>query len=567
MRRLLVVAPVVLLASLSAPIPASAGVFSSAGARCTIVGTSGDDKLVGTSGKDVLCGLGGNDVIDGRGGNDVVDGGSGNDVVRGGGGHDRVLGGGGNDRTDGGPGADRVDGGRGNDVVTGGDGGDLVLGGSGNDDLNGQAGRDALNGGAGTNWCTVGSTDTQKACVYDKAPPTVVGLTVVPATVDVTSRDVPVKVRLHVTDDTGVEMVNASASAMAPYRTSRVINFVGSHLVSGTVRDGIWELGTVLRRYSEPGRFEFDVSTRDRVGRSASSLVEGPVLNVIDRNPDNRSPVVRSVGFDKQSVDVRTAPATVTVTAQITDDLSGTWDVDACFWAPGESMQQVECPVMQRVSGTARDGRWRVSFTLPRGSLGGDWNVSISTHDKVGNNGYHYGEDIYREWTAGWQPDANTRLLAGGRFAVAGSKETAAAWLRTVKVDRPSVDTLPGDQTVNMYVRAADVPGEGVTQVSASLSGIGAGMPHFRESASLHQGTRTDGWWRLSFLLPQGTPPGRYELSSLNIVDKGHFRTYELPNAPYIDGRTRLVMPAGSTVTTDGAAWDGAVTVVANPAG
>lgn len=72
-RRLALIAPVALLATLAAPIPASAGVFSAAGLRCTIVGTSGDDKLAGTPGKDVICGLGGNDKINGGGGNDIVD--------------------------------------------------------------------------------------------------------------------------------------------------------------------------------------------------------------------------------------------------------------------------------------------------------------------------------------------------------------------------------------------------------------------------------------------------------------------------------------------------------------
>jgi phosphodiesterase/alkaline phosphatase D-like protein len=86
--------------------------------RCTIVGTSGPDRLVGTPRRNVICGLGGADVLVGRGGDDILSGGPGSDVLRPGLGRDRVFGDGGSDlveardaRSDavyGGPGADRA---------------------------------------------------------------------------------------------------------------------------------------------------------------------------------------------------------------------------------------------------------------------------------------------------------------------------------------------------------------------------------------------------------------------------------------------------------------------------
>lgn len=86
--------------------------------RCTVVGTSGPDRLVGSSRRDVVCGLGGDDVLVGRGGRDVLVGGPGNDYLLPGPGRDRVLGGAGNDFVGardgardvvfGGPGADRA---------------------------------------------------------------------------------------------------------------------------------------------------------------------------------------------------------------------------------------------------------------------------------------------------------------------------------------------------------------------------------------------------------------------------------------------------------------------------
>jgi len=73
--------------------------------KCTISGTSGDDKLKGTDGPDYICGLGGADTIDGLGGDDTIDGGRGADTIDGGSGDDTILGGLGSDTCDQGTGA------------------------------------------------------------------------------------------------------------------------------------------------------------------------------------------------------------------------------------------------------------------------------------------------------------------------------------------------------------------------------------------------------------------------------------------------------------------------------
>ncbi|HYI79934.1 MAG TPA: calcium-binding protein [Thermoleophilaceae bacterium] len=118
-------------------------------AMCTILGTSGSDRITGTSGNDVICGLGGDDVISGVGGRDAIDGADGNDRLSGGIGGDLLLGLRGNDRLDGGTDADRIGGGADNDRIEAGNGGDIASGGSGNDAVGGEAGHDKLRGLAG----------------------------------------------------------------------------------------------------------------------------------------------------------------------------------------------------------------------------------------------------------------------------------------------------------------------------------------------------------------------------------------------------------------------------------
>jgi len=122
-------------------------------ARCTIIGTRGNDVLRGTHGPDVICGRGGDDVLVGGNSYDVLRGGRGDDVLRGGSGIDVLAGGGGDDTLAGG--AKR-------DLMIGGGGADRLFGSKGPDRLLGGDGRDMENGGVGRDHCT----DPQPSTTY-----------------------------------------------------------------------------------------------------------------------------------------------------------------------------------------------------------------------------------------------------------------------------------------------------------------------------------------------------------------------------------------------------------------
>lgn len=129
-------------------------VMSSTGKVCTIVGTSGNDRLSGTPRADVICGLGGNDILTGASDNDVLDGGPGRDTLTGGAGDDILTGGTGDDLLSGNAGNDAIQGQDGNDTISGGDGADRASGGDGNDLLSGSAGDDVMDGDTGNDTLT-----------------------------------------------------------------------------------------------------------------------------------------------------------------------------------------------------------------------------------------------------------------------------------------------------------------------------------------------------------------------------------------------------------------------------
>jgi len=608
MRRLLALPPLVALLLLAAPSPASAATYTASGYRCTKVGTAGADHLYGTSSRDVLCGLGGNDVIYAYGGDDVVDGGTGNDTVYGAAGNDRLYGGSGddviggdvgtdtifgdagNDRISGGTGndvlagkdgadrlsgnagADQEYGGTGDDTIRGGDDNDVVQGQDGNDDLAGENGSDALDGGNGTNWCTVGATDTQKACVYDKTPPAVWWSSVTPDPVDVTYGDKPITVRVHLLDDTGVAGAQFSLQDFTTAAAGPAV--FQPTLVSGTVRDGIWQASGVARRYSEPGDFELNVDVTDRVGRHTSRSIDS-AITVRDATPDRANAVVTAISLNKTSVDVRSASGSITTTAHLTDDASGVQLGDAvvCLYSPGGdgTYNQHACDNMELVSGTARNGYWRFTSAIPKGSIGGDWNVGVWVNDQVhqGNPGYFVGEDVYRYYAAEWGSTEGLHKMANARFSVLGTSDNTAAWLTGAVVDKTSVDTLPSAQSITLDVHARDAAGEGVTEVGvywAAEGGAGDSSAGFSPIDAVRvSGSVTDGIWRAVLTMPQGTPPGRYCLTQVWVVDKGHWRSYAPACSPSYGQSGQLAL-TGLT-TTSGATWDGFVTVVQNPNG
>lgn len=605
-RRLAVLGLLAVLASpLTSFTPAFAGTTAGNGARCTIVGTKGNDVLVGTARRDVICGLGGKDTIKGGGGDDVLDGGRGTDQLIGGGGNDTLLGQAGVDTLQGGPGADRlsggaggdrlsgqtgndnltgddgndlvdgddgrdlVSGGTGADVVVGGGGDDALLGGSGADDLLGEAGNDELDGGAdrddldggdGTNWCILGAGDTQKACKYDRTPAQAIEVEVVSGSADVTDTEATMVLRARVVDDTGVDnvVIEQIDGAAQVYR---------AHLVSGNVRDGWWEMTSVVPRFAKPGTFDVRVQMYDRVGRSSSNVFADRIT-LVNRDPDLAGPVASELQVSPGLVDVRAADAAVRLDVRITDNKSGLKFADVIFHWRDENdyygLPLLWSDPLTRVSGTERDGRYTGTVMVPKGTLGGTWSAEVRTWDSVGNQHTWSGELLYashaRHWSGGWVPPGESRI-AGGTLEVTGaSADPIAPVIDAVKVSQTEVDTLATGATVNLDIHATDV-GKGVTGVQVDFAGEGLYLP---VSGYLVEGSPADGWWRVQLNLPQGTPPGTYVAKYLFVSDARNSTAYSSPAAGDASGFP--VLAPDVLTTTAGAAWDGTITVLDNPA-
>lgn len=537
---------------------ADAATYSASGVRCTVVGTSGQDVLVGTSSRDVICGLGGDDTIKGLGGNDLIDAGGGSDEVLAGDGADRVLGGPGADDVAGGAGADDLFGGSNGDELTGGGGTDVLAGQDGNDDLDGGAGPDDVRGGPGTNWCAIDSTDDRTRCSYDLEPAEIGAAALSKDTVDVTLSSEQFRVRVHVTDDTGVAQV--STYLERDDGTSGGGGGGGGDLVSGDVRDGIWEANALVQRWSAPGSFHLAVSVKDRLGRWSSKSFPAKTLTVRDRNPDFDPPQVtllQPLG-DAPAVDVRFSKQDVVIKARVTDDISGVWVVQMILLKPQDGYYtNLQGYNAELVSGDIQDGVWRQTITIPRGATGGDWNVEVAVIDRAQSGHVRYmGPNQYRYWTNDGEnldPDAIPFPTGKGRFEVNGTNDSTPAVIEEVQISPDSVDTLGGPATVTVDVHATDVPGEGVTSVGGVFGGGNpdgtsdgsGGLTFWMDDFTLVSGSRVDGWWQGQVALSQGAPVGTYYLQTW-VDDARHWRSYLAqpsdPDALKIPGESTVVV-------------------------
>lgn len=541
---------------------ADAATVAPGGQTCTRVGTPGDDVLSGTSSRDVICGLGGDDVIRGGGGNDVLVGGAGSDDLYAGAGSDDVYAGTGADDIGSAAGTDDVFGGPGGDEISGGSGDDDIFGQDGNDDLTGGRGADEVIGGDGTNWCTLDSQDIGTRCKYDREAAAAKSLELSRTFADVTESDKFGTVRVHVVDDTGVKDVVLSAYDPD---TGASLTVGYAHLASGTIRDGWWEQSFRARRWTEPGQFTFAVDMRDRVRRSSSR--EWPaVFRLANQKVDRDLPTVTLLKPTESTVvDVRDEAQTVVVEARMKDAQSGVYDGNPfCLFKPVDGFYtNLVCPNAELVSGTRYDGVWRARIRIPRGEVGGDWNVSLHATDHAHPDETHMwlGPDVWRLWSDnGTNPDPYYPALPNGtgRFKVRGTTDSVAPSVTGVTISPSRIDTLPGPVRVKFEVTARDAVGEGVEAVGVWLHPSdaveGSGVDFEFLDLRLSAGTKVNGTWSGSYDIPQGTPPGTYYLQVM-VNDPTHYRSWFSPGSPYAEdpGAQKLTEPTELVVVANSA--------------
>ena len=111
------------------------------------------------------------------------------------------------------------------------------------------------------------------------------------------------------------------------------------------------------------------------------SLVTAPVASAAS---DMTGPVMVGSTVTPKSLNIATGPATLKVTVRLTDQTGA----DEPFVTLGHdaSGQSQGFGAMTLISGTAKDGTWERTMTIPKGSATGTWRVTLfPLDDTLGN--------------------------------------------------------------------------------------------------------------------------------------------------------------------------------------
>jgi len=245
-----------------------------------------------------------------------------------------------------------------------------------------------------------GKSGSATVKVSDGIAPVLANLTVTPTQVDVTSADKTVTFTGHVTDQGGSGVSQFVITAKAP--DGPFASCVDTTLDSGTTSDGTWSCTITLPTGADPGNWKLLVLVSDAgyssktyatADLTAASLPTG--FSVVSSH-DVIPPVFHSLTVPSP-VSVTSGAQTVTVSANLTDNLSGTASFD--FTATSPTGKQVGCTATAPSSGDMLNGTWSCSFTMPADAEAGSWKITVRATDRA-----------FQYQTYGLQPDGTTNI-------------------------------------------------------------------------------------------------------------------------------------------------------------
>jgi hypothetical protein len=282
------------------------------------------------------------------------------------------------------------------------------------------------------------------AVAQDVTPPTLVSYSVSPAVVDVTTGDATLDITTQFTDDlSGFE--SAAVLYSAPGFVSLALAEIdATHRTSGDALSGTYMTSIVIPEYSKAGTWTvFSFNARDVQGNSTATPPAPASANFdVVSNEDLGAPSLVSIGASQSAIDVTTNPVDVTLTLQITDDISGFEQADVNLESPsGLESVFLTLDASDLIAGNALNGTYQRNAPFPQLSEAGTWIVeSVMLRDAYG-----YSVTI-----------PNASLPSPPTVDVSFSPDSVAPTLVSLSVDPSSVSLWAGPRTITFGVHLTD---------------------------------------------------------------------------------------------------------------
>lgn len=240
----------------------------------------------------------------------------------------------------------------------------------------------------GTTTITASAEGRSASLVATVTPgPRLKGLTLTPASVDVTSAPATVEFTIAATD-AGPGIADAGVDLEVPAGGSRSWGCRASTPASGTPADGVWKCSVTLPQGMTVGNMSIRYLVfTNRQGMQVAIpgyQVEqaGFPITVAIRNsavPVAR-PVLTGLTFSPATVDVTRSHGLIEFMATV----SAGADVRSVVVMASNSPYGIACEKSTLVSGTARSGTWKCPLQVPMSVPAGTWSVGVSIGDHSG---------------------------------------------------------------------------------------------------------------------------------------------------------------------------------------
>lgn len=297
----------------------------------------------------------------------------------------------------------------------------------------------------------------------------------------------------RITDDVGCCDFNRINIIPQGADNSQIKAFFSSATrISGTATDGIYSRTFTVPTNLEPGVYSLRVQATDLTGKYTRLDEVATVTVTLATGVDRANPVVVLDSGTISSSNVK-AGDTVTATWRVTDDLGccdfhrihiipkgkGTWD--AIIWYDG----------MTQVSGTATDGTYRKSFTMPQAPAG-DYELWVWVTDKAGK---YSSNTRVASFSVGAVTDTQNPVVVVGSGTVSSSQVRAGEQLTVTWRVTDDLDCCDFNR-INIMPQGADN-----SQLRA-----------FFDGAIRVSGDGKNGTYSKTFVVPTTLAAGNYSL-------------------------------------------------------
>ena len=412
------------------------------------------------------------------------------------------------------------------------------------------------------------ASQTLSMAQSDTTPPTLVALSFSAASVNVSTAAQTLTVNATITDDLSgfnygyIEFTSPSGQT-AGYPS------VYFARISGTDLNGGYQVAVAFPKFVEPGVWTASVRLMDNAGNSitlpSATLVSDGfpgTLTVVDSTPDTTPPTLLGASFSPSTINTSAGPQTITVSLQVADSQSGAdfSNSSACGWnvylsragASATESMFLGYGNFTLVSGTAQNGLWQATLTVPQYS-GGNWSFGNVCLSDAATNRVNL---------------TSAQLTAMGINPVLTDSSTPSDTTPPVLTGlsfAPSIaDTSSSSQNVTVTLSASDdISGVyfGVFNSFYSWSWAQFQSPsgnqyvyaqgNYSHSAPI-AGTPLAGTWQLTAQWPQFSEQGTWTLTYFLLLDAvGNYAYYSPANLTAMGFPTTIVITKPS-LTPDG---------------